>query len=48
MDTIENVNNIVDENKPVEKPKRKINTEATAWRRRPDGTYDNRPLDPNY
>ena len=40
---------------PVEKPKkkrnppiRKYNSEATAWRRRPDGTYDNRPLDPNY
>ena len=48
MDTIENDNNIIDENKSVEKPKRKINTEATAWRRRPDGTYDNRPLDPNY
>ena len=47
MDTIENVDNIIDENKSVEKPKRKINTEATAWRRRPDGTYDNRPLDPN-
>ena len=54
MDTIENVDNIIDENKPVEKPKRRRettrrnNTEATAWRRRPDGTYDHRPLDPDY
>ena len=44
----------IEENKPVEKPKkrkpptRKYNTEETAWRRKPDGTYDNRPLDPNY
>ena len=30
------------------KPKRKYNTEATAWRRRPNGTCNNTPLDPNY
>ena len=55
MDTIQdNIVNIIDDNEAVEKPKkrkeptRKINTEATAWRRRPDGTYDNRPLDPYY
>ena len=43
----------IDNNKPIEKqkkrkePTRKNNTEATAWRRRPDGTYDHRPLDPD-
>jgi hypothetical protein len=50
MDTIQdNIVNIIDE-KPKRKrePTRKNNTEATAWRRRPDGTYNNRPLDPNY
>ncbi len=54
MDTIQdNIVEIINE-KPVEKPKkrkestRKNNTEATAWRRRPDGTYDHRPLDPYY
>ena len=35
--------------KPIEKPKRrKYKTEDTSWRRRPDGTYDHRPLDPDY
>ena len=44
----------IKENKPVEKPKkrkaptRKNNTEATAWRRRPDGTYNKSPIDPDY
>ena len=54
MDTIQdNIVNILDE-KPVEKPKkrkeatRKNNTEATAWRRRPDGTYNTAPKDPTY
>ena len=46
MDTIENVDNIIDE-KPKRKrePTRKNNTEATAWRRRPDGTYNTAPKD---
>ena len=44
----------IDNNEQIEKPKRrkettrKNNTEATAWRRRADGTYDHRPLDPYY
>jgi hypothetical protein len=52
MDTIENVDNIIDE-KPVEKPKKrnqhgKITQRQQLGDRRPDGTYDHRPLDPNY
>ena len=39
----------IDNNKPVEKPKRrKYKTEDTAWRRRPDGTYNTAPKDPTY
>jgi hypothetical protein len=35
--------------KPIEKPKRrKYKTEDTSWRRRPDGTYNKAPLDPDY
>ena len=35
--------------KLVEKPKRrKYKTEDTAWRRRPDGTYNKAPIDPDY
>jgi hypothetical protein len=38
-----------DNSKPVEKPKRrKYKTEDTAWRRRPDGTYNKAPIDPDY
>ena len=34
---------------PIEKPKkRKCKTEETAWRQRPDGTYNKAPVDPDY
>ena len=44
----------IEENKPVEKPKKrkertqKTYREETAWRRRPDGTYNKSPIDPDY
>ena len=44
----------IEENKPVEKPKKrkertqKTCREDTAWRRRPDGTYNTAPKDPAY
>ena len=43
----------IENNKPVEKPvekpkRRKYKTEDTAWRRRPDGTYNKAPVDPEY
>ena len=43
----------IENNKPVEKPvekpkRRKYKTEDTAWRRRPDGTYNKSPIDPDY
>ena len=50
MNTIEHVvSHLSDiDNTPIEKPKRiKYKTEDTAWRRRPDGTYNTAPVDPD-
>ena len=43
----------IENNKPVEKPgekpkRRTYKTEDTAGRRRPDGTYNKSPIDPDY
>ena len=46
---VSDISDIENNDKPVEKPKRrKYKTEDTAWRRRPDGTYNKSPIDPDY